>query len=1093
MRKPNKILSILLCLLLISEQPGLAQGLPSFPQPQPLLRYLSVNSANPNNYFNFLMDNVSLTPSKFPTPKVKIFNSHETSVVGNRHNGLNGHNGLNDEAKKLVNYFFLGLTLPSDAFWVNLQPSQADRITSKKLAKTDLGRTLLEQDLKLKKDMARLLHPKDPVGKQYWERLYQRIADRENLNVKRCPLSADNRLNKFKIQTSNRVWITPDQAVVMETEDGALVAKATLKVMLENEYLSSTVSSQRAGAAGNETIPPARNDNAIQILSEQLMKEIVLPVITEKVNTDPGYAPLRQVYYSLVLAEWYKRKTAQMIADEKQQMITDKRMDTSTKTIADTSAKTEGLRGGEVSSNNPYSSYINSGTTAGLESSNPWSKDALFQEYLKSYAQGEYKIKDTIFGLKRMYFSGGILFSLKTDPNTGASPLKIKPAPKIDESLPREILEGLQLQNMALVELNNSVAGDGDILSAIEINVVETKEQTNPAINSFPPSTDNIKILGEKEFGGWSVSNSLRQAESIIKEIREIATSINEKFFKASFLHINKHRVYISLNIFLSYDKQWDIFKKDLKTKTEPKDVEPLQKNIAKIEELRQRFYLLSKWDFVNRFPGATGIVVWKGAKSLDEAEDLLRDLNQGEFSYIPLNAVKNNKTKIILEFYVPVEAIRLVSWLIHPREDYFTKHLPIITTDGKAQLKRQIDLHNEGALLEFMQLLEGFKRQRPEDVFDPIIYDDCDSKQSDYLIWLLEFLQQQNYIQPVDEQGFTIGGVNKSEIISNLKHITGIPIAEIEKTARPRKYSHSGFLGNEEQLVGILTIDNEFVLGKNFTHQQLAEPLFYVMNLFSLDTDNFDREKNFSYNGMQYNARYVKHQGYQGSIFADNLLIDRDFIIKNESNNQEISFSGILPYYIWRYGFYEGNTSYRLEPQDIINTFFSPDADKINQPLPQSLPVGASVQLGSPPLNEANQSASSLVNGLVKPEVNSQIPHFLNPRIDKGGIDLNSIDFTLKNEQFVSSLNPADFKILLAAKALKQGLNPLSLLRIHEVLGYFKDKITKPEAIQNQKLLKQVLSELRLNHFLDFKTIGYLRFLERGGIFTGKPTSKIY
>ena len=97
-----------------------------------------------------------------------------------------------------------------------------------------------------------------------------------------------------------------------------------------------------------------------------------------------------------------------------------------------------------------------------------------------------------------------------------------------------------------------------------------------------------------------------------------------------------------------------------------------------------------------------------------------------------------------------------------------------------------------------------------------------------------------------------------------------------------------------------------------------------------------------------------------------------------------------------------------------------------------------------------------------------------------EGGIDLSNIELTLKDEQFVSSLNSADFKILLAAKALKQGLNPLSLLRIHEVLGYFKDGIAKPETIQNPKLFKHVLSELRLNHFLDFKALGYLKLLGR-------------
>jgi hypothetical protein len=38
----------------------------------------------------------------------------------------------------------------------------------------------------------------------------------------------------------------------------------------------------------------------------------------------------------------------------------------------------------------------------------------------------------------------------------------------------------------------------------------------------------------------------------------------------------------------------------------------------------------------------------------------------------------------------------------------------------------------------------------------------------------------------------------------------------------------------------------------------------------------------------------------------------------------------------------------------------------------------------------------------------------------EKGGIDLSKIELTLKDEKYMSSLNPADVKVLRAAKALK-------------------------------------------------------------------------
>ncbi len=289
------------------------------------LRYLSVNSANPYNYFNFLLDkgNASLDTSK-----------------------------LNSEAKQLINFFFLGITLSDDDFWVNLRPDEPGRITSLTLTKTEMGRILLNQDLQLKKEAARLLHPNNPTGQVFWNKLY---SEAEKLLGK-------NKLKKTAIETSNRVWIVPDEAIVMETDDGAFVVSSKLKVLLENDYYSSKLSLKG-------TIPKAQQDQ-IQGLSEQLMREIIIPEITKEVNSGETFAPLRQIYNSLILAQWFKRKYR--------------------------------------NSQSIYSQAIGKGSTQGLESQLPWEKQAIWQDYLKSYKQGEYNFKDKIFGLNRMYFSGGM-------------------------------------------------------------------------------------------------------------------------------------------------------------------------------------------------------------------------------------------------------------------------------------------------------------------------------------------------------------------------------------------------------------------------------------------------------------------------------------------------------------------------------------------------------------------------------------------------------------------------------------------------------------------------------------------------------------
>ena len=47
---------------------------------------------------------------------------------------------------------------------------------------------------------------------------------------------------------------------------------------------------------------------------------------------------------------------------------------------------------------------------------------------------------------------------------------------------------------------------------------------------------------------------------------------------------------------------------------------------------------------------------------------------------------------------------------------------------------------------------------------------------------------------------------------------------------------------------------------------------------------------------------------------------------------------------------------------------------------------------------------------------------------LEHGGIDLSQIELILKDDKYISSLNPADIKILRAAKALKEEWNSLFL-----------------------------------------------------------------
>jgi hypothetical protein len=173
--------------------------------------------------------------------------------------------------------FFVWLELPPDAFWVNLNPEEHDRIVDPRLGTTDAGRILLQADLQMKKTVAKLIHPDGATGKQFWQQLPS-DADRDT-----C--------------LSFRQWISPGPATVREDGDGVYIVDAPLTVQLESEFLKT------AGAAG--TCTPS--DQSAQ---EAVYRRLILPKVEEAVNKAPEYAELRRVYLSRVAAEWYRQRSA---------------------------------------------------------------------------------------------------------------------------------------------------------------------------------------------------------------------------------------------------------------------------------------------------------------------------------------------------------------------------------------------------------------------------------------------------------------------------------------------------------------------------------------------------------------------------------------------------------------------------------------------------------------------------------------------------------------------------------------------------------------------------------------------------------------
>ncbi|WP_434599932.1 hypothetical protein [Streptomyces sp. A5-4] len=181
-----------------------------------------------------------------------------------------------EAAKVTSDAFFVWLSMPPSTFWVNLNPTEPDRIVDPSLGRTDVGRVLLQADLQLKKTTAALIHPKTPLGKKFWNRI-----------GKEC--------------LSFRTWIVPGEARVNEDDGQLYILDAPLKVKMQSQHLSGPGGTGAASCKGS-------TDPAAAARNETTFRDLILPGIERAVNQAPQYADLRRVYLSRVAAEWYRQR-----------------------------------------------------------------------------------------------------------------------------------------------------------------------------------------------------------------------------------------------------------------------------------------------------------------------------------------------------------------------------------------------------------------------------------------------------------------------------------------------------------------------------------------------------------------------------------------------------------------------------------------------------------------------------------------------------------------------------------------------------------------------------------------------------------------
>ena len=230
-----------------------------------------------------------------------------------------------------------------------------------------MGRDMLAQDYILKQLTASLIYPERNLGKKFWDKVYTKA--RQMYGTTQIP-----------VNTFNKVWIVADKADVFERGNVAYVVGAHLKVMLEEDYLALSRHSEGIRSTTEES-----QQTRSYTIASQIVRAIILPEIEKEVNKDKNFAPLRQMFYSMILASWYKMALKDAIITQ--------------------------IYGNQ------------SKVKVGVNQNDPKANEAIFQRYLQAYKKGVFNyIKEDVDQISKepiskKYFSGGLQVYPGGDPS----------------------------------------------------------------------------------------------------------------------------------------------------------------------------------------------------------------------------------------------------------------------------------------------------------------------------------------------------------------------------------------------------------------------------------------------------------------------------------------------------------------------------------------------------------------------------------------------------------------------------------------------------------------------------------------------------
>jgi len=168
----------------------------------------------------------------------------------------------------------------------------------------------------------------------------------------------------LKCGTGLRNWIVPKTAKVRADENGLYILDTPLKVnTVEIEFKTPSPNGD------------CRLTKEEEKTAADLARKIITPDIEKKVNTDPKYADLRRVYSARIAAEYVRQTDARTPTDYH-------------KVINSNNVKAWPLRGANAS----------------------WTPKKTYDDYVKSFTQGDYSYPCEIAGQQKTCIMGGVDF-----------------------------------------------------------------------------------------------------------------------------------------------------------------------------------------------------------------------------------------------------------------------------------------------------------------------------------------------------------------------------------------------------------------------------------------------------------------------------------------------------------------------------------------------------------------------------------------------------------------------------------------------------------------------------------------------------------